>query len=142
MTCIKLEGAKAERIKELHDSKEELQNEICGKLKAVMEEIKGDIEQAEKRYQTQINSVLEDTELEGSKIADLSFEMGYYSDHGIIFAREQKTPDLAEILNAIFSRSGDEMRANGVPSDFADKMAAFEIVEDENTQSAWNREPA
>lgn len=119
---------------------EQARQELCGELKAFMKDFGEKAKAKDDIIRAHLTEAIEGTDLEGTPIEEISFDTAYFDGHGVIYAKEEKKPDLKDILEAIFGgdpTSLDE-KFGGMPQSFKDAMA-FEIVE-EDARQAWGQE--
>lgn len=131
---VKLQGEEAHRIIEMKEADEKFNEELCNELKMTMDRLKEKAKVYGDKQAEEIKSILKNTALENADPEDVTFDTKYYGHHETIYAREEKTPTLGEILQAMLSKNAGLAKEHGLGGIFED----FEIVEDPNVASAWN----
>lgn len=137
---VMLQPGESHRLMEIKAEDEEFDREICAELKVALEAIREKSKAHEEKQKEQIRVLLEKTSLADAKPEDITFDTRYYGMHEVVYAREEKKPDLASILDMIFSGKNAEMKKHGINP--GSKFEDFEIVEDPDIQSSWNAQKA
>jgi hypothetical protein len=100
-TAVLIEGEKATNLKSIVKGMDDAAKEICGELNAALKKAEEAFQRVNKSYEPHIGKLLEGTELNGTPIANVGFDLRHLEKYGIAFAKEQTKHPFERFIEAL-----------------------------------------